>query len=687
MPIPTDTQKLQCLKPAVLSEGDKKALGMFKPGEYEIGFERINNILDESKTLFVRSCRSNLGSAGDLMTCISSAQGDLSNTACGTYLHAVIQPAILKFILQNYQENPGINDGDIWFANDALYGGIHNPDEVVHIPIFHEGRLLGWAGAAVHTPETGAVEPGGMAVRAQSRFEEGMNFPPMRIGENHELRNDSLELMTAFGIRQPHVVIVDLKAKVVAASRIRTRILEMVEDKGVDFVKALLDKMVVIAEEVARKRIRSFPDGKFRCVNFMDGVGFEEGLVRLSYLTLHKKDDKITLDFTGTGPEQPYAYNSHVTSSVGHVSNFVYEYIFHDLPISSGSFGPIDFVFPRGSVLNPGERAATSCAVEGAIGLMCGVHNCFGKMMMPLADGHTQVAASQGNIGTGWGAAGTTQWGLPFADVMAYSLNTEGQGGRVNQDGIDSFGFAWCVFGRAPNVEEVENEFPMLIPVSSHWTDSCGHGKYRGGVGTIQICVSHGTPDIYHFAYSGNSKFQPQQPMYGGYLPPTEPGIDVTGADIMEQMAAGELDLKLDFRDLLDKRKINGQWNFRFLARDSVRFDEGDIITFAFSVGGAGYGDPLDRDPELVVKDVKLSLISKWSAENIYHVSYDEERFKVNVSETNDLRARERQSRLERSTPYDEFIDDWLKQSPPEEALKYYGSWPDAEVINPIIRL
>ena len=138
---------------------------------------------------------------------------------------------------------------------------------------------------------------------------------------------------------------------------------------------------------------------------------------------------------------------------------------------------------------------------------------------------------------------------------------------------------------------------------------------------------------------------------------------------------------------MVDKRKVNGQWNFRFLARDSVRYEEGDIITFAFSVGGAGYGDPLDRDPALVVEDVKLSLISSWSAENIYHVSYDEERYRVNVSETNDLRAKEREARLARSKSYDDFMGDWSKLSPPEESLKYYGSWPDAETINPIIRL
>ena len=179
MPVPTDKEKLSWLKPEPLSEAEKQCLDKLKPGEFEIGFERINNILDEAKEVFMRACRASMGSAGDLMTCVFTTSGELANASCGTYLHAVIQPVMIKFILKHYRENPGIRDGDIWFTNDALYGGIHNPDEVVLMPIFYDSELIGWAGAAVHTAETGAVEPGGMTLRATSRFMEGMNFPPI----------------------------------------------------------------------------------------------------------------------------------------------------------------------------------------------------------------------------------------------------------------------------------------------------------------------------------------------------------------------------------------------------------------------------------------------------------------------------------------------------------------------------
>src|SRR5207247_7290368 len=138
--------------------------------------------------VFMRSCRSSIGIAGDSMVALYTGQGDLVNASCGTYLHAVITPILIKYILEYYDENPGIRDGDIWYSNDALYGGIHNPDQVAMIPIFYDDQLIGWTSAAVHTTETGATEPGGMPVSARSRFEEGMHLPPIKIGEGGRLR-------------------------------------------------------------------------------------------------------------------------------------------------------------------------------------------------------------------------------------------------------------------------------------------------------------------------------------------------------------------------------------------------------------------------------------------------------------------------------------------------------------------
>jgi acetophenone carboxylase len=685
MAIPTADQKLEMIRLAEPTDDELRAVDTLAPGDYEIGFQRTNDILDEALEVFQRSSRSSMGIAGDVMIALFSANGDLVNAAAGTYLHAIIQPILIKYILEHYSSNPGIEDGDIWFANDALYGGIHNPDQVIVLPIFHDGKLIAWAGAANHTTETGAVEPGGMPVSATTRFHEGLNLPPIKIGANHQLREDMLELFNAFGIRAPQMITTDLKARATAADRVRTRILEVCEREGPDFVVGVLRRMLQVAEDGARKRIASWLDGKYRCVNFADALGTEHGLVRNASLTLVKAGDEITFDFTGTSPENLSPYHAHVQAVVGHVANYVYSYVFYDLPISSATFAPFTFVIPKGTVLNPDDRAATSCSVMVCTGVMSACANAFAKMMFASQE-HDRVAASASNAGNAVVIAGQTQWGLPFADMVAYSINTEGMGGRPESAGMNAFGFPWCPFGRAPDVELMENEFPILIPLSQHWTDSAGAGKHRGGVGTVQPWVAHQAPMVLLMCIADNSKLQTPQPLFGGYAPCTVPGIGIRAPGLMEALKAGD-PIDLDFRTIIEQRSIGGQWEVEFMGRSIRPYDEGDVMAFCFSAGGAGYGDPLEADPEEVARDFAGGLISAWTMREIYKVAYDEAEQVVLAEETEQLRTDERAARAARDTDWATFEASWSQLSPPEDLLVWFGSWPDGVATAPVMRM
>ena len=95
----------------------------------------------------------------------------------------------------------------------------------------------------------------------------------------------------------------------------------------------------------------------------------------------------------------------------------------------------------------------------------------------------------------------------------------------------------------------------------------------------------------------------------------------------------------------------------------------------------------LEREPQAVVDDVRNELVSDWIARNVYHVVYDVETWTADEEKTRELRQKEREDRIRRGKKYDEFEKEWLKQQPPEDQLDYYGSWPDAEVVNPIIRI
>lgn len=684
MGIPTLEQKLEWLKPAPASADELRLANAIDVANFEIGFQRTNDILDEGMEVFQRSCRCAMGIAGDSLVAIMTAAGDIVNGSCGTYLHAVIPPLIIKYILHTYGKNPGIRDGDLWFANDAVYGGVHNPDQMVCMPVYHRGELIAWTAALVHTTETGAIEPGGMPVSATSRFEEGMNLPPIRIGENFELREDVVTMFTAFGIRAPSMIAVDLKARCTTADRVRTRILELCDREGPDYVRGLFRRMLQEAEKGSRDIISRWPDGKYRCVTFSDAVGLKQGLVRSCYMTLEKSGERMMVDFSQSGPETPSSYNAHPQAAIAHFSNYIYEYLFHGLPISNGTFANIDFKFAPNTCLNPDVRAATSNSVMISTGIMSAVHNCCAKAMFST-DSWLQAGASMGNGGNAIVLAGLSQWGAPFADMLAYSINTEGMGARPTQDGIDAFGFPWCVFGRAPNTEQVENEFPLLIPLSNHWSDSCGHGKYRGGVGTVQMWVAHHVPAVYMMAIADNSKLQTPQPLFGGYAPCTVPGISISNSKILQQFA-DNAPIDLDYQTILAKKTVTGDYKTEFQGRSVRPYMQGDVITMAFSCGGTGYGDPLDRDPDMIATDILKGVITKAVAENVYKIVWDEEAQRIDHEATDKKVKAELAARLKRGRPYAEFIKDWQKKSPPQEILAYYGTWPDAKLAAPIMR-
>ena len=682
MSYPTVAEKLASLKVTPATPHELKCMELVSRGAYEIAVQRTADILDEGYEIFMRSSRSSMGVAGDSIVAMFNAHGDLVNASAGTYLHAIIPPIVIKYILKKYRENPGVRDGDIFYTNDALYGGIHNPDQTAIMPVFHRGELVAWTAALSHTTETGACEPGGMPLTATSRFDEGMNLPPMKIGQDFRINNDIIELFQAFGIRAEANVTVDLKARCTTADRVRLRLVEMCEREGADFVTGLFRRMLIEAETGARRRLMSWPDGIYRCVNFSDAAGLQRGLIRNSYLTMTKTGDQLVLDFSGTSPENLSSYNAHPQAVVGHLANYIYEYVFHDLPISSATFAPIDFVFPEASCLSPTPRAATSNAVMICTGAMSGIANCISRARFPSEEWR-QATASMGNGGNAPVIAGTSQWQMPFADMIAYTINTEGQGARCTHDGMDAYGFPWCAFGRAPDVESMENEFPMLVPFSQHWPDSGGHGKYRGGCGTAQFWAAHHVPTVFFLSIADNSSLQTPQPLFGGYAPPTVPGLTLKDTRVSTLLEKLEDDA-LDFHALVrgEFGEVVTEPNGR-----SARPIAGDhTIAVLMSTGGAGYGDPLDRDPLLVQKDLLSGLCSAWTAREIYRVVWDEAKERVDLAATARLRDDARRARLARGRPYTEFAAEWATRKPPESILGLYGSWPDAHPVNPVFR-
>jgi acetophenone carboxylase len=683
---PDPLKLLEWIKPSPPTEDELECLKLLEPGDFEIYTEKLNNFLLESKEVFLKLGVSSMLRSGDLVTGIYSPTGNMIAAWCGTYLHAVVGQLPIKYVAETWLDEPsvGVHDGDIFYVSDPLYGGIHNCDQIVVMPVFNDGELIAWTNAAVHQPETGACEPGGMPLTAKTRHDEGMLLSPIKIGENFRFREDLVEMCVNLMSRAPRMQAIDMRARLSAADRLRQRLVSLAKEKGNKFVKGLFRRVLIESEEGTRRRIREWNDGSYRAVTFMDIVGEKHKLVR-NYLTLTKKGDRLMWDFTGTSPETDSPQHCMPHSLAANVAIHLMSYAFADLPVSAGIFAPMEWTVPEGCMFNPHPEAAQSNSAPSCHGAMTlGTIN-MSKMMFDSPQ-RELVAAATGNTGVGIIISGQNQWGVPVADFLAFGLNTEGHGARSDMDGVDAYGFSHCPTGRAPDIEDIENEFMFLNLLAKLSKDSCGFGKYRGGSGTEAAIAVNYVPRALYNSHVKGSKVRNCIGLFGGYPPGTLPGIEVHGTDLWEKMKRGDNDLPTSAMQLITERSVHGEYKIGSIFQKTHVMNNGDFWV-VFSGGGGGYGDALERDPEMVMKDLKNEVISHRTAESIYHVAYDRETLEVDKEKTEELRRCEREDRKARGVTWEQFQKEWSKLRPAEDVLEYYGSWPEGKKTREIIRM
>jgi acetophenone carboxylase len=182
-----------------------------------------------------------------------------------------------------------------------------------------------------------------------------------------------------------------------------------------------------------------------------------------------------------------------------------------------------------------------------------------------------------------------------------------------------------------------------------------------------------------------NSIIQTPQPLFGGYSQCTCPGLSMEGVDIPELLRAGD-EGRLDLASLLEG-KFGGRIVSESYGRTARPVGADQVITLGISTGGTGYGDPLDRDPEAVERDLTDGMISEWAARNVYGVRFNPQTGRVDLAGTEELRAERMRARIAGGRTWDDFHADWSTRKPPEEILGLYGSWPDAAVVTPLMRM
>ncbi|MEW6529267.1 MAG: hydantoinase B/oxoprolinase family protein [Thermodesulfobacteriota bacterium] len=669
-----DSEVVQRLKPEPMTPEEEAAQAKVDPVDFDIFVHKMNMVAQEGKETTMKLGASTGMRWGDVAFGIYTAQGDLAVVATGIWFHAVLGQIPVKYVVKHWLNEPsvGVKDGDSFFWNDPFYGGVHGADMGLAAPVFYKGKLVCFTGAIVHTGENGATDPGGMSTRARSKYDEGLLCPPVKIGENYALKEDILTMFASMN-RDPRTMILDIKARLAASRIAQRRIVEFIEQKGLEFFTGALRRILTVTADAAKKKVSRLNDGVFRQPRFMDSLGDEPGLTKIN-ITMTKKGESIKLSFDDTSPLLPdKPCNSYFQGMIGLAMVYFCGWFLHDLPANNGLLEVLEWEFPPNTFVNAQGDAPTSLAPMPQVCFAHGVFLCGARMTYHLDPLRAVAAWFQGFGVPIYG--GINQWGEPIADITA-ELNATGAGARPDEDGVDGSGSWFATMSDCSDVETTESDRPFLYAFRNYFQTSYGHGKFRGGSGVGYGLIMHHVPWVAMGALGYGSKFPCTLGIFGGYAVPPTFIRYVRGSNIKGLLADGAADLPTTMDQMYQgANPETGQAEYHHINLPIQPFLNGD--TFYVPVGGgAGYGDPLERDPELVIRDLREAMTTHWAAQNIYKLAYDEQTLRLDPEETKALRDEARAERKERGKPYAEFEAEWLKLRPSGRILQHFGSYP-----------
>ena len=571
----------------------------FDPITLEILWRRIISIVDEADASVARTAFSSLlRDAHDYTCTFTDRKGRLlaQGTFCTPGQAGAMTLGVKKWI--NMLPEESYKPGDVFITNDPWLLAGHLNDVCVMSPIFYKEKVAGFTACVFHHSDIG----GRVSSDNRDVYEDGLFIPPVKLYDAGVL-NESIMNLIRWNVRTPEEVTGDIRSQVAANYVCSQRVAEMMEDIGLDTLDDLADQIMDVTEKSMRDAITEIPDGVYPYEGIIEGPGGRED-IKIK-VAVEVKGSDITVDLDGSSPEVDWGGNV--------AYNFTYAYVFMaiksafnpDIPNNEGCIRPITMKAPEGTVVNCRFPAAVAARLQ------------VGHFMTEMVYRALAPAAPDKIIA---GSGGTPAWmqvfygkrhdGNKFYSVL---IRGGGMGANYRQDGH------YCAIfpanGANTPCEIFESDTPLIMEKRELLPDSGGPGKMKGGLGRQ---VVFRVP---------NDEYAPSSPT----------AIGIQGGRFRypaDGLVGGKPGAKSKFL-INGEPKDPGTLNFA---------NPGDVITF-HNPGGGGYGDPLERDPELVESDVISGYVSLEKAREDYGVIIDPETMKLDLGATQRLRDSIRQGK------------------------------------------
>ncbi len=540
----------------------------------------------------------------------------------------------VKWILENRSENPGINDGDMFLANDPWVGAAHQQDVMLLCPVFWDGRLFAWITNCLHQYDIGGITPGSFCPSARDSFDEGIMLPPVKILENMEIRKD-IEDLYLRSSRKPDLVALDFRAQMAGNMNARQRLLEMIERYGPKTVKGVMRKIIDDGEKTYLDKMSRLPDGVWQDRTYVECAEPGDRSTHRVVLSVRKEGHKLTFENHGTAP-QSGAMNATYSGWRGSVIVAINQLLCWDQNFApGGALRHITFDPTLGTLNCATHPASVSTAPIQAMEIsLYPAYNAISKMIYADPDMRGDIICIGGT--SQWPATifrGIDQWGERYGYILVDPI-----GGAIgafsNGDGISTGGQARTPICKMPNVEHTEQDFPVLFLYRKEMPDSGGAGKYRGGLSAESCFIPHNTDQIIHDTLSSGNATPTATGMMGGYPGSTNGYRFLRSSNVLDAMAESTL--------VEDMAELEGDEVTLQLRQIEFTQAPDDVYAVLCSAAG-GFGDPLERDPASVRADVDQYSVTPETALEIYGVVL--ENGGIDQAATDALRAARRAKR------------------------------------------
>lgn len=489
--------------------------------------------------------------------------------------------------------------GDVYIVNDPYLGGTHLMDVRFAMPFWRDGKIFCWLSNTGHWPDTGGAVPGGFSASATAVEQEGLRLPPVRLFKEGVLDAEIYAIISS-NIRVADQRIGDVKAQAAALEVGAERLGALLDRYGDATVRQAIAELRTRAAAQMRAFVAAIPEGPHEGVAFVDsdGVVNEPLAIRLK---VTRQGEDLVFDFAGSSPPCLGPMNSVRATTLSSVY-LAMRHVFPEVPISAGAFEPLVVEGIEGTFLDARyPRPVSGCAAEVSQRIAEAV---FAALVAALPDRVTAApAGTSGNFALGGHDPARGR------DYVMYQISGGGYGGNADHDGLTN-GCSTIGISKAPPVEIMEQQFPVLYRRYALREGSGGAGRQRGGFGLdYEVELRRGQARASFVMDHG--RFGPLGAMGGRDGARNEVTVWRGGEPYVPKHLSKEQDIPLAPGDRVHVR----------------------------TPGGGGYGNPFARDPALVAEDVRLGRYTADEARGLFGVALAPGTFTVDEGATRLLRA------------------------------------------------